>query len=196
MSSKNTYRLINPYVEGSIDTVINSKNSSGAGRKLYKIISNQFSNHVDDFYMTIQNAETKELSHFKIGEKRDGSTIDYNLIKLDENFKPEIEKKLVASVDKLNKQSGGRHHRKHRLRDDDDSSSSESDSDSDLENVNNYGYPILPITRFVYFYLPYYKLNTVGLSPLDASRIFMPMFSLPVNPSLEIRFDIYRNYFN
>ncbi len=190
MSSKNAYRLINPYIEGSIDTVVNSKNSSGAGRKLYKIISNQFTNHVDDFYMTIQNAETKELSHFKIGEKRDGGTIDYNLIKLDEHFSPDIEKKLVANVDKLSKQSGGRHH-KHRSYDDDDDSSSDSDSDSDYRGY--YGYQTQPISRFVYFYLPYYKLNAVGLSPIDASRIFMPMFGLPINPSLEIRFDLYRN---
>lgn len=192
MSSKNAYRLINPYIEGSIDTVVNSKNFSGAGRKLYKIISNQFTNHVNDFYMTVQNVETKELSHFKIGEKRDGSTIDYNLIKLDEKFSPDLEKKLVASVDKLSKQSGGRRHHKHRFDDDDDDSSSDSDSDSEY---GNYGYQIQPVSRFVYFYLPYYKLNAVGLSPLDASRIFMPMFGLPINPSLEIRFDLYRNFF-
>jgi hypothetical protein len=181
MTSKNAYRLINPYIEGSIDTVVDSKNSFGAGKRLYKAISDHFTNHVDDFYMTIQNAETKELSHFKINEKRDGKTIDFNLVKLDDKFAPDIEKKLVANVDKLTKQSGGGF--------DDDSSSS--DSDSDYREYNIYQQPI---SRFVYFYLPYYKLNAIGLSPLDASRIFMPMFGLPVNPTLEVRFDLYRYF--
>ena len=189
MSSKNTYRLINPYIEGSIDTNVRSSNSFNAGKKLYKSISNFFSNHVDDFYMTIQNITSKELSHFKIGEKRgEGGTVDFNLIKMDDNFSPEIEKKLVTSVDKLNKQSGGRRHKHHYRNDDDSTSDSTSSDDSDF-----FRYPVQPISRFTYFYLPYYKLNVVGLSPLDASRIFMPMFSLPINPSLEIRFDLYRS---
>ena len=188
MSSKNAYRLINPYIEGSVDTVVRSRNSFNAGKKLYNTISNYFTNQVDDFYMTIQNVETKDLTHFKIGEKRsDGGTVDFNLIKLDERFPQDIEKKLINSVDKLSKQSGGRRH-KHYNDDDDDTSTESSDSD------NYYRFPVQPISKFVYFYMPYYKLNIIGLSPLDASRLFLPMFSLPINPSLEIRFDLYRYF--
>lgn len=187
MSSKNAYRLINPYIEGSMDTVVRAKNSFNAGKRLYGSISNFFTNHVDDFFMTVQNVETKELTHFRIGEKRgDNGTVDFNLVKIDDRFSPELEKKLVTNIEKLSKQAGGKH-RHHKYEKDDSSSSSSSSEESDY-----YKFPVQPITRFTYFYLPYYKLNMVGMSPLDASRIFMPMFSLPINPSLEIRFDLYR----
>lgn len=185
MSAKNAYRLINPYIEGSLDTVVRAKNSFSAGKKIYGSISNYFTNQVDDFYMTIQNVETKELTHFRIDEKRaDGGFVDFNLVKLNENFSPELEKKLVGNVEKLEKQSGGK---RHRHKDDSSSSDSSSSDESDY-----FKFQPQPISKFTYFYLPYYKLNVIGLNPIDASRIFLPMFSLPINPSLEIRFDLYK----
>jgi hypothetical protein len=187
MSAKNAYLLINPYIEGSLDTVVRAKNSFSAGKKLYNTISNYFTNQVDNFYMTVQNLETKDLSHFKIGEKRDeNNTVNFNLAKLDDRFNPDLEKKLITSIEKLSKQSGGKHHHRNRKEDDESSSSSSSSS----EERDFFKFAPQPITRFTYFYLPYYKL--VGLNPLDASRIFLPMFNLPINPSLEIRFDLYR----
>lgn len=190
MSAKNAYLLINPYIEGSLDTVVRARNSFSAGKKIYNTISNYFTNQVDNFYMTIQNLETKELTHFKIGEKRgENGIVDFNLVKLDEKFSPELEKKLINSIEKLGKQSGGKHHHK---KEDDTSSSSSSSSSSDEKNY--YRFPVQPISRFVYFYLPYYKLNIVGLSAIDISRIFLPMFSLPINPSLELRFDLYKYF--
>lgn len=184
MSTKNAYQLINPYIEGSLNTVVRASNSFNAGKKLYNNISTYFTNQVDDFYMTVQNVETKDLTHFKIGERRgENGTVDFDLVKLDDTFNPDIDKKLITAVEKLRKQSGG----KHRY---DDSSSSE--SSSDLDDYDYFRYAVQPINKFTYFYLPYYKLNMVGLSALDRSRIFMPMFSLPINPSLEIRFDIYK----
>lgn len=185
MSSKNAYRLINPYIEGSMETMVRASNSFSAGKKLYNTISKYFTNHVNNFYMTLQNVETKELSHFKIDEKlANNGTVDYNLVKIEDNFNPDIENKLVGTVEKIEKQTGGF------LDDDDDDSPSDSPSDN--------GYylrlPPQPITRFVYFYLPYYKLNVVGVTPLEQTRLFMPMFGLPINPTLEIRFDVYKIY--
>ena len=184
MSVKNTYRLINPYIDGSLDTIVKSRNSFNAGKKMYNTISNYFTNHVEDFHMTLQNVDSKELTHFRIGEKRGNGngTVDFNLVKLDDRFSPELEKKLVSNVEKLSKQSGGGH--QHRY---DFSSDSSSSSEDDY-----FRYPIQPITRFVYFHLPYYKLNLIGVDPIFSSRICMPMFSLPINPTLEIRFDLYK----
>lgn len=185
-SSKNTYRLINPYINGSLDTVVHASNSFSGGKKIYNAISNYFTNHVNDFNMTIQNVETKDLSHFKIEEERGkNGAVDFNLVKLEQNFSPDLERKLVSTVDKISKQSGGRHDRR---ADDSDSTDSLSTTESD----DFFRYQIQPITQFTYFYLPYYKLNFVGMSPIDISRIYMPMFNLPINPSLEIRFDLYK----
>lgn len=189
MSTKNTYRLLNPYIEGSINTVINADNSFSAGKKIYKTISNFFTNHVDDFYMTLQNLETKNLTHFKIGEKKgENGFVDYYIIKLDGNFSKELEKKLINNVEKLMQQNGGSHEKKN---DDDDDNDSPSESSSSSEK-KYYQYVMQPISKFIYFTLPYYKLQLIGLTPYDISRIYLPMFSLPINPSLEIRFDLYR----
>ncbi|ANB50505.1 hypothetical protein [Powai lake megavirus] len=182
MSEKNTYRLLNPYIEGTVDTVVKSRNSFSAGKKLYNSISNYFTNHVDDFYMTLQNVETGQLSHFKIGEKRDeNGDVNFEMNKLEKNFTPELEKQLITSVKKIDKQTGGKKH----YNDSDDSSSEESEC---------FKFPLQPITKFIYFYMPYYKLNLVGLSPIDMARIFMPTFGFTYNPSLEIRFDLYKYF--
>lgn len=137
--------------------------------------------------MTIQDVDTKALSHFRIkekGEKRDPTVIDYEIIKLNDGFDSNLNQKLIEQSDKL-KQSGGKHRRRYT-----DSSSSSSSSSSDYDDYSRSFN--LPITRFVYFSLPYQKLHINGLTPVDISRIFLPMFSLPINPTLEIRFDLYR----
>jgi len=188
MSEKNAYRLINPYIEGSVETVVRAKNSFNAGKKLYNTISQYFTNSVDNFFMTVQNVETGDQTHFKVNEsmQREGN-VDFNLTKLEGKFPPEIEEKLLVNVEKLRKQAGGKHHRHRR---DDSSSSSSSDSSSDDDDF--FRYQRQPINRVVYWYMPYYQLKVVGLNPIDASRIFLPMFSLPINPTMEIRFDLYR----
>jgi hypothetical protein len=188
-SSKNTYRLINPYIEGSVDTTVKAKNSFSAGKKIYNNISDYFTNHVEDFNMTIQNLETKGLTHFRINEKKtNGNAVDFNLVKLEGDLPAATEKKLINVVDGLDKQTGGRKHHHHH-RDDDSSESSSSSSSED----NYFRIPVVqPISKFVYFNLPYYKFNLVGLSPLDKARLFMPIFSLPINPTYEIVLDIFQ----
>lgn len=183
MSTKNAYRLINPYIEGSLDTIVKASNSFRAGKKMYNNISKFFTNHVNDFYMTIQNLDSKDLTHFKIEEKRNGNdTVDFSLMKLEGNFDPEFEKKLINNIEKISKQDGGNHSYSN-----DDSTSDSSSSESDYyRNISQ------PISRFVYFYLPYYQLNLVGLTTTDIYSIFLPTFNLPINPSLEIRFDLYK----
>lgn len=183
MSTKNAYRLMNPYVEGTLDTMVRARNSFSAGKQLYKSLSNYFTNHVENFYMTIQNVETKDLTHFKVAEKKgNNNTVDFKLVKLDDNFPTDVNEKLISNVEKLERQSGGKH------RDDDSSDSDSLSSESEIYNA----VAIAPITKFVYFSLPYPKLNFVGMNPLDINRLFMPMFSLPVNPTFEIIMDIYK----
>lgn len=179
MPEKYAYRLINPYIEGKFDNIVQSRSMRGAGIKLYNNLSQYFTNHVDDFYLTIQNLQSKEMGHFRVNEERNNDKVDFKLIQLEGGFSPELEQELIDHVTKL-EQTGGRKH-KHR-----DSSDSSSSSSSD----NYFSY--FPINRFVYYMLPYYTLNVSGLSPLDASRLWMPMFSWPINPSMEIRLDLYR----
>ncbi len=183
MSTKNTYRLINPYIEGSARTIVQSRNSFNAGKKIYNNISSFFSNNVDNFFMSIQNVQTGGLSHFMTREKRDNNgVVKYKLTKFEKDFDDAFARVLVKTVDKINKQSGGK--KKYKFP---DSDSSSSDSDSDDE----YRYPLQPISRFTYFVLPYHTLMPLNMNIVDTGCVYVPMFNFPVNPSLEIRFDLY-----
>ena len=186
MSKKNTYRLINPYIEGSLNTIVHAKNAFSAGKKIYNQLSDYFTNHVENFNMTIMNVETKDLTHYNIKEKRAGGSIDFFVDMLANNLPKKTESELINHIVKIEKQSGGKKHRHYK--DDDSSDTSDtSDSDSYLSPYNYYN--VLPITKFVYFHLPYYKL--VNVSPIDYNRLFLPIFSLPLSPTVEIKFDLY-----
>lgn len=183
MPSKTTYRLINPNIEGSIDTLVKAKNSFRAGKKMYENISSYFTNHLDRFNMTLQNIDTKDLTHFEVEEDLDDNgTVDYKLTRMEGDFDQQVIDKLMDTIDN---QSGGAKSRKKRKHSESDSDSTSSDSE------DYYRYPIQPITRYVYYSLPYYQLTVKGLTPLDASRLFVPMFNLPVNPTIEVNFSLY-----
>lgn len=194
MSVKNSYRLINPYVEGSIDTIVSAKNARSAGKHLYNTISKYFTNHVEDFNFAIQNIKSKDITHFKINEKRDKTntnTVDYNMVQLpDEVLPAKLNDKLMNKVNELEKQIGGKGHF-------DDNSSTIDSSSSDDEYIrrrdNTY---VHPITRFTYFNLPY-SFNTttkfIGLNANDYNSLFMPVFSWPISPVVEIRMDLYKS---
>uniref|UniRef100_A0A6C0CBJ4 Uncharacterized protein n=1 Tax=viral metagenome TaxID=1070528 RepID=A0A6C0CBJ4_9ZZZZ len=193
MSVKNSYRLINPYVEGSIDTIVSAKNARSAGKHLYNAVSKYFTNHVEDFNFAIQNIKSKDITHFKINEKRDGTntnTVDYNMIQLpDEVLSAKLNEKLMDKVDELEKQTGGKGHF------DDDSSISDSSSSDDYLRRRDNIY-VHPITRFTYFNLPYlYNTTTkfIGLNANDYKSLFMPVFSWPISPVVEIRMDLYKS---
>ena len=187
MSESYMYRVVNPYIEGSLEKVYRASNSFKAGKKAYKEISKYFTNSVSSFNMALQNVETKELSHFQITEKRnDDNEVDFDMVQLEAGALPEaVSKKLVESVARMEKQAGGRKHRHHDS-DSDSSDSSDSDSESDYYRRKS---TLLPITNFVYYYLPYVKYQNI--SPNDY-KLFMPTFTWPISPSVEIRLDLYK----
>ncbi|CAH6420681.1 Hypothetical protein MVR_LOCUS196 [uncultured virus] len=199
MTSKNTYRLINPLIEGSESTVKKASNSFNVAKKFYKSLSSYFTNRVDQFHMTVKNLQTGGQTHYLVSEdsmKQDGS-VGFSMTQLPGKLSTTAEDYLNDQVNEFDRkkskvQEGGKRRRRRDDDDDDsDSSDSDSDSDSDFEYIM---LPPQPITRFVYFNMPYYKIY--GVSPLDAlrivdgSRIYTPTFSLPVNPSIEIRLTI------
>jgi len=214
MSSKNTYRLINPFIEGSLNTVVRAKNSLNASIMLYGNLSNHFTNHVDNFYITVQNLQNKRLYNFLIDEKRlTGDEVDFSITRLRTPLSKDLEENFLKEIQEIDPQTqtGGKHrkhHNRHKLSAlldndrhsniDDSSDSSDSSSESDDSDFYRHKYTVQPIQRFTYFHLPYY--NLVNLSTIDSARLvlnparlFMPMFNLPINPTLEIRFDLY-NY--
>lgn len=212
MTKKNTYKLINPHIEGSMNTSVTSSNSNRAGKKMYTEMSKHFLNKVDNFFMTIKNNDSGKLSHFKISEKKGANddNVDFEIQPINDSFSDEFDKNLLSEVDKIenegrikNKQDGGKHrHRRRHHKDDSESSSlGDSDSDSDIDSasdsssdseyyVNKNLFPQIPIQNFTYFYLPYHKLNFVNMSPLDAARVFVPTFQFPCS-TIEVRLDLW-----
>jgi hypothetical protein len=175
MSTRSSYRLINPYVTGSVETTVLAKNAFNAGKKIYRKLSEHFSNYLENFYFTIENSNKKELTHFRVTEKRNQENrVNFTLVRLDSHFPEDLEKRLLDLVERI--QSGGHN---------EDDSSETSDEDDFFK------YPEQPIAHFVYFYLPYYKLGMKLLKPVDYYRIYLPTFSLTVNPCIELRFDLY-----
>jgi hypothetical protein len=188
--SKNTYRLINPYVEGSMNTLVNAKNSFSAGKHLYNSVSKFFTNHVEDFNIAVQNVASREINHYKITERRSGgdpNSVDYSMAKIPDNAIPDgINEKLLEKIDKMDKQVGGRKHHS-------DSSDSLSDSSSEEDYYRDNMY-IHPITRFTYFNIPYVRnaIKFVGLNVNDYNSLFMPVFSWPLSPVVQIKMDLYK----
>lgn len=187
-SNKNVYRLINPYIEGSIPTIVKAKNSFDGGKKIYSSLSKLFTNTVDNFYMTIENTKSKKLTHFKIKEKRgENNIVNFKLSEFTDNFDTQLENKLIKNIKALKQEGGKKRKFKYDISPSSSSSSSSSDSDNDFDQ-----YTTQPITNFIYYYLPYYKLNFIGITPIDTMRFFLPMFNLPINPSVQICFDLYK----
>lgn len=181
MPSKNTYRLINPSIEGSLDTVVSATNSFRAGKKMYNALSSLFTNHVKDYHMTLQNVSTKENIHFHIKEEPSSDNkVNFKLVRLEEQFPDEIEDKLTEIADNPErlKQKGGKKKRH-------DDSDSDSDSSSSSEEYDTYH--LQPVTRYVYYNLPYqYLCPSPIISPVVEARTFIPLFSFPINPTVEV----------
>ena len=191
--SKRPYRLVNPYIEGSFGGIVKAKNALSGAKYLYQKMSNMFTNHVKDFNFAIQNIETKGVIHFNVREKikKGGLAVDYSLRKIPSDAIPdEVNTNLLKKVEDIetSDQAGGRP----REYDDEDSEFSTSDSaDSDFFRE---GAIIQPITKFTYFYLPYVPtvqtVKFVGLNANDFNSIFMPTFSWPLRPVIQLRFDL------
>lgn len=175
MPSKNSYHLINPSIEGSMQELVKASSPRNAAKKIYNNLSEYFSNHMEEFYMTVMDVESKKLSHFQVREKRSGNQVDFYLEPLPGNLSSSIEEKLIEKATKPRKQKGGR------------SSSDSSDSDSSSSSSSDMF--LSPISKFTYFYLPYHKL--FPQQNLKITKIFTPILSLPVNPTIEIDLELY-----
>jgi hypothetical protein len=183
-SSKNTYRLVNPYIEGSFNKITHAKSTLSGGKKFYSSLSNFFSSPVREHFISIQNVQTKELTHFRINEKKmKNNKVEWtiSILNNDQIKGGNSDSDLIQQIDSLEKknQKGGDNDQS-----DSESSESNSSSDSELEqNIRPIKY-ISPIKRYIYFPLPFQQ----RLCKFNC--LYVPTFSLPVPPTVEIRLDL------
>lgn len=102
----NTYKLVNPYIEGTLNTSVKAKNSLEAGKKFYQSLSENFNNNIPEFYFTIQKGSsgTGKYYNFKVKETRNGDDVEteYKIV----NIKNQ-EEKMRNLAKQVKKQNGG-----------------------------------------------------------------------------------------
>ena len=170
-----SYILVNPHIEGSVDTKFKTRTVDEAANLAYDTVSKYFSNNLPKFAFTLQKAGSDNFYHFNVSEK------------INKNDKIKFEIKQNTSITNINglvkfietseeNLTGGKHRsKKYRLGEDD---SSESSSDSSEEDYYYYYKPVnrsLPITYWSYY--PYvYNLR----------QFYVPTFVPAISPYVYI----------
>lgn len=171
-----SYILVNPHIQGSLETKFKTKSPHEAANLAYESISKYFSNNVPKFTFTLQKAGSDKFYHFDVSEK----------INKNDKIKFEIKENIsVSNADGLKKfiqtneeaLSGGKHSKSKKYKLDDSDSSSSSDSNSD-DDYYYYYKPVnrsLPITYWSYY--PYaYPLR----------KFYVPTFIPTLSPYVYI----------
>ena len=184
------YILINPQIQGSIDTKFKTHSALDAAKIAYETLSKYFSNNIPKFSFTLQKGGSDKLYHFDVTEKitsenkiRYNITENKNVTNL-ENFKKFLEDsdEKIKGGGSDEEQTGGKHHKKKhkkKYKFDDDDSSSSSDSSSSDEDYYYYYKPLnrsQPITYWAY-YPSLYNLQ----------KIYVPTFVPSVTPYIYIQ---------
>jgi hypothetical protein len=163
----NTYVLVNPHIEGKLETKVKAQNSQEAANMLYKNLSENFNNSIPAFHFTIQKGSSGEgsLYHFKVKETRKNNEVKFSVKSINIKGISEAEEKFKLRLEQAkNKlaQEGGKKHKSKKAKKH-DSSDSDSDLDSssdDYKRAKSY----VPLNQPIYYwwYDPYvYRLDSV-----------------------------------
>lgn len=114
------YQLVNPYIDGQLDTTFSGSSPLKAATKCWSKLSSMFTNCVPNFAFTLQ--EGGKLYHFIVNEKVDNSgKVSFKIKPYDKADNSKVDA-FLRRIEKL--QDGG----KRKKKSDDDDSSSDSDS--------------------------------------------------------------------
>lgn len=171
-----SYKLVNPYIIGSMNTTFNAASSMEAAKLAYENVSQYFGNHMPEFRFTLKRlsndgkvvgGSAKSFIHFKVNEKKGADNkVKYEITELDsnnnmKNFQQRLNK--VANQDQ--KQHGGKKY----VKDDEELSDY---FDSELEKPRKGPLVYEPI---VYYWYDPFLYPTVD-------RWYVPTFVLPIQP--------------
>lgn len=67
---KNSYLLINPYIEGDMQKLFHSSSPQRAAKKAWENVSKFVAHYVPEMYITLEHAGKSSLYHFKIKETK------------------------------------------------------------------------------------------------------------------------------
>lgn len=185
------YKLVNPYIDGSMNISFEGENGIDAANKAWDTISENLTNNVPKFAFSLEKVNDGTLQHFVVSEMLSGNKdVSFSIDELSLGMTPiqeQVFKKLITeSAEKRNsiqKQNGGY---RRRYEDDDSSvsSSSSSTSSEEKELYNKLRYMKIeadshkPVKKITYWwYNPtVYKLN----------NLYIPTFKVPLSPYVQL----------
>lgn len=186
----NTYRIVNPHIEGEFKSKIKADNSMKAAKQFYKSLSEHFNNNVPKFYFTIQKggSGSGKYYHFISKEMKEGDDVKFNVepyVIPNENI-GEFADRLSNFKSKFT-QAGGKKKSKRSSKKGskgakksskfEDSSDDLLDSSEDLyTRVQTYRPTVTPPLYYWWYDPSVYKINSV----------FVPTFYSYVTPYIEI----------
>ena len=174
-----TYKLVNPYIIGSMNTTFNAKSSMEAAKLAYENLSQYFGNHMPKFQFTLKRlsgdskvvgGSEKSFIHFEVNEKKGADDkVKYEINELEtnknmKNFQQRLNKVANQHEKQLEKQHGGKKY----VKDD----SELSDYFDDYEKPRK--------GPLVYEPIVYYWYDPFLYPTLD--RWYVPTFVLPIQP--------------
>ncbi|ARF11333.1 hypothetical protein Klosneuvirus_1_190 [Klosneuvirus KNV1] len=171
------YKLINPYIEGTLVTTFTAPSQLDAACSAWETLSKYITNTVPKFAFTLKNVNDGTLSHFIVKESlRGGKSADYKIKELD----LKLSKDTVKQFEKRLAMKGGKKHKKDKKDgdDEDDSSSSSSSSSSDefsAIKLHKMYTKAQPITYWWYDPIVY-----------EIESVYIPTFVAPLLPYIEV----------
>lgn len=191
MPKHNTYQLVNPVIEGTLQDIYDSHDPIDAAKSFWQNLSGHIESHVPNFMFSMRNISSGDLHHFSVSENpKEGK---YVIKKLDLDIDNSHFNKFHKNVDSYNqkcyktKKVGGDKEKDKPRRKRYDSSSSSSSSSSDI-------YPRIvrtsPVAMFHYNTRIYYvdtdesqKLPSTSNPQLVA--VSVPVFAPVFRPALK-----------
>jgi hypothetical protein len=186
----NSYRLVNPNVQGDFEVKIKSKNSINAAKLFYKNLSEHFNNNIPSFYFTIQKGGSGKgkYYHFSVKESRTENEevrfkVEPYTIANETSTIKNFESNLQTFKSKF-EQAGGRNPKGKKNTKKHPKNKRLDDSDSDLDSSDNFYKraqtykPVVTPPLYYWWYDPYVY---------NISSVFIPTFYSYVTPYLEIK---------
>lgn len=167
------YKLINPYIEGELQTTFDASSPDTAAKKAWNTLSSVFTNDVPQFAFTLQAGG--KLHHYKVKETIKNNQVNFNMTRIN-NVTAQNEQSLINGSKNAKAMAGGaaRKGGKRKIPKDDD----EDDDEHGLYNRIKYHKMLNTFSPMSYmWYYPYIY---------DIPFVYMPTFVAPINPYVEI----------
>jgi hypothetical protein len=181
------YKLVNPYVIGSMNTSFNADSSLGAAKLAYESLSQYFGNHMPVFRFTLKRLSTdnkvvggssKSFLHFEVNEvKGRDDNVKYEIKEINggnniKSFQERLNKVATQDEKKGGSRAAKSHGKKYVDRDDDIDSEYSDYFDTEVEKPRK--------GPLVYEPIVYYWYDPFVYPTLD--RWYVPTFVLPIQP--------------